>query len=171
MFDSTALLPPRTKRWAEAKVLADCINFKVISCASKHLPFFSDEGEAFEAEQGISPTHQICKIYLYVNESPRVLASFNRHLARFRELSNGWGIGEETFEFWAWFTKQSVSPPIFLPFVPPPSPNRTLSLLARIIPTLAYLLWGFPKVPSLRRFDGHRRSRRLSTALPSSPEQ
>ena len=30
MFGSTAILPPRTKRWAEAKVLADCINIKVI---------------------------------------------------------------------------------------------------------------------------------------------
>lgn len=29
MFGSTAILPPRTKRWAEAKVLADCIAFKV----------------------------------------------------------------------------------------------------------------------------------------------
>lgn len=29
MFGSTAILPPRTKRWAEAKVLADTINFKV----------------------------------------------------------------------------------------------------------------------------------------------
>lgn len=31
MFGSTAILPPRTKRWAEAKVLADCINLKVSS--------------------------------------------------------------------------------------------------------------------------------------------
>lgn len=29
MFGSTAILPPRTKRWAEAKVLADSINVKV----------------------------------------------------------------------------------------------------------------------------------------------
>jgi trafficking protein particle complex subunit 11 len=29
MFGSTATLPPRTKRWAEAKVLADCISVKV----------------------------------------------------------------------------------------------------------------------------------------------
>lgn len=29
MFGSTAMLPPRTKRWAEAKVLVDCINIKV----------------------------------------------------------------------------------------------------------------------------------------------
>ncbi|QRV97868.1 trafficking protein particle complex subunit 11 [Ceratobasidium sp. AG-Ba] len=28
MFGSTAILPPRTKRWAEAKVLADCITVK-----------------------------------------------------------------------------------------------------------------------------------------------
>jgi hypothetical protein len=31
MLRSTAILPPRTKRWAEAKVLADCINIKVHS--------------------------------------------------------------------------------------------------------------------------------------------
>lgn len=29
MFGSTAILPPRTKRWAEAKVLADCVAIKV----------------------------------------------------------------------------------------------------------------------------------------------
>lgn len=29
MFGSPAILPPRTKRWAEAKVLADTINIKV----------------------------------------------------------------------------------------------------------------------------------------------
>lgn len=29
MFGSVAILPPRTKRWAEAKVLADCIDVKV----------------------------------------------------------------------------------------------------------------------------------------------
>jgi hypothetical protein len=49
---------------------------------------------------------QICKIYLYANEPPRVLARFNRHVSRFHELSNGWGIGDETFEYWAWLTKQ-----------------------------------------------------------------
>jgi hypothetical protein len=30
MFGSPAILPPRTKRWAEAKVLADTINIKVL---------------------------------------------------------------------------------------------------------------------------------------------
>jgi len=34
MFGSTAILPPRTKRWAEAKVLADAINVKVRMYAS-----------------------------------------------------------------------------------------------------------------------------------------
>lgn len=31
MFSSAAMLPPRTKRWAEARVLADSISFKVKS--------------------------------------------------------------------------------------------------------------------------------------------
>jgi hypothetical protein len=35
MFQSTAILPPRTKRWAEAKVLADSISIKVgFTCPS-----------------------------------------------------------------------------------------------------------------------------------------
>lgn len=29
MFGSIVILPPRTKRWAEAKVLVDCMNIKV----------------------------------------------------------------------------------------------------------------------------------------------
>jgi hypothetical protein len=29
MFASTQVLPPRTKRWAEAKVLADCVAIRV----------------------------------------------------------------------------------------------------------------------------------------------
>ena len=29
MFASTQVLPPRTKRWAEAKVLADCVAMRV----------------------------------------------------------------------------------------------------------------------------------------------
>jgi len=29
MFSSTQILPPRTKRWAEAKVLADCVAIRV----------------------------------------------------------------------------------------------------------------------------------------------
>lgn len=76
MFNSTAVLPPRTKRWAEAKVLVDCINFK------------------------------ISKLYLYSNEPTRAMFQFNKHIHKFRELCNGWGIGDETYEFWAWLSKQ-----------------------------------------------------------------
>ncbi|KAG9008676.1 hypothetical protein FRB90_008778 [Tulasnella sp. 427] len=76
MFGSTAILPPRTKRWAEAKVLADCVATK------------------------------LTKLFLYHNEPHLALATFNRHLQKFSELSRGWGIGEETFEFWSWQARQ-----------------------------------------------------------------
>ncbi|KAB5589557.1 Glutathione transferase omega-1 [Ceratobasidium theobromae] len=76
MFGSTALLPPRTKRWAEAKVLADCVTVK------------------------------ICKFFLYHNLTHRALAHFNRHIHRFAELSRGWGIGDETYEYWSWMARQ-----------------------------------------------------------------
>lgn len=76
MFGSTAILPPRTKRWAEAKVLADCVAIK------------------------------LTKLFLYHNEPHLALATFNRHIQKFSELSRGWGIGEETFEFWSWQARQ-----------------------------------------------------------------
>ncbi|OCH86086.1 hypothetical protein OBBRIDRAFT_890731 [Obba rivulosa] len=76
MFGSTAILPPRTKRWSEARVLADCINVK------------------------------ICKLYLYNNEHSLALAHHNSHIRRFADFCRGWGVGEETFEFWAWLARQ-----------------------------------------------------------------
>ncbi|KAF8911521.1 Gryzun, putative trafficking through golgi-domain-containing protein [Gymnopilus junonius] len=76
MFGSTAILPPRTKRWAEAKVLADCINIKII------------------------------KLYLYNNEHALALSHHNAHIRVFGDFSRGWGIGEETFEFWSWVARQ-----------------------------------------------------------------
>ncbi|KAI9441462.1 Foie gras liver health family 1-domain-containing protein [Lactarius indigo] len=76
MFGSTAILPPRTKRWAEAKVLADCVNLK------------------------------ICKLYLYNNEHALALSQHTIHTRRFSDFSRGWGIGEETFEFWSWIARQ-----------------------------------------------------------------
>lgn len=76
MFNSPKLLPPRTKRWAEAKVLADSLAIK------------------------------ICKHHLYQGDTSRALAFFRRHLRRFEELSKSWGIGEETFEFWSWVARQ-----------------------------------------------------------------
>ncbi|ORY33796.1 Foie gras liver health family 1-domain-containing protein [Naematelia encephala] len=76
MFASTQMLPPRTKRWAEAKVLADCVAIR------------------------------ICRILLYEGEGPKALGPFFVHLKRFGDLSRGWGIGEETFEFWSWIARQ-----------------------------------------------------------------
>ncbi|THH12527.1 hypothetical protein EW146_g7608 [Bondarzewia mesenterica] len=76
MFGSTAILPPRTKRWAEAKVLADCINIK------------------------------ICKLFLYNNEHALALSQNNIHMRKFGDFSRGWGIGEETFEYWSWIARQ-----------------------------------------------------------------
>ncbi|KAJ2918543.1 hypothetical protein MD484_g1826, partial [Candolleomyces efflorescens] len=76
MFGSTAILPPRTKRWAEAKVLADCINIKIV------------------------------KLYLYNNEHALALSHHNTHIRQFSDFSRGWGIGEETYEFWSWVARQ-----------------------------------------------------------------
>ncbi|KAG2132301.1 Gryzun, putative trafficking through golgi-domain-containing protein [Suillus bovinus] len=76
MFGSTAILPPRTKRWAEAKVLADTMNVK------------------------------ITKLYLYNNEHSLALSQHNSHMRRFADFSRGWGIGEETFEYWSWMARQ-----------------------------------------------------------------
>ncbi|KDE06050.1 hypothetical protein MVLG_03604 [Microbotryum lychnidis-dioicae p1A1 Lamole] len=76
MFANSTLLPPRTKRWAEAKVLADCTSVKV------------------------------AKMHMYLSEPSLAVAQLNRHVATFRELSNTWGIGDKTFEFWSWQSKQ-----------------------------------------------------------------
>ncbi|KAG7449712.1 uncharacterized protein BT62DRAFT_1002032 [Guyanagaster necrorhizus] len=76
MFGSMSILPPRTKRWAEAKVLADCINIK------------------------------ITKLYLYNNEHSLALSHHTTHIRKFGDLSRGWGIGEETFEYWSWVARQ-----------------------------------------------------------------
>ncbi|KAI3619017.1 glutathione transferase omega-1 [Moniliophthora roreri] len=76
MFGSTIILPPRTKRWAEAKVLVDCINIK------------------------------ITKLYLYNNEHALALSHHNTHMRKFGDFSRGWGIGEETYEYWSWMARQ-----------------------------------------------------------------
>ncbi|KAN0081393.1 Foie gras liver health family 1 domain containing protein [Tylopilus felleus] len=74
-FGSIAILSPRTKRRAEAKVLADTINFKIM------------------------------KLYLYNNEHALALSHHNLHMRRFADFSHGWGIGEETFEYWSWMAR------------------------------------------------------------------
>ncbi|PWN30606.1 hypothetical protein BDZ90DRAFT_257681 [Jaminaea rosea] len=113
MLSSTVLLPPRTKRWAEAKVLSDTLSLR------------------------------ISKLYLYGEDSASALHQFRRHLARFSELSSGWGIGDATFEYWSWLGKQyrligalleqamksypgSPLPPISIPMHNPPLPGFLL---------------------------------------------
>ncbi len=97
MFSSTAILPPRTKRWAEAKVLVDCINVKVR--ATSDFFFLIDV---------IANESQIVKLYLYNNEHSLALSHHNSHIRQFSDFSRGWGIGEETFEFWSWMARQCV---------------------------------------------------------------
>lgn len=76
---SLAPLPARTKRWAEAKVLCDCINIKIV------------------------------KLFLYNNEHSLACAQHHSHVALFSEMSERrWGIGEGTFEFWSWVGRQCV---------------------------------------------------------------
>lgn len=43
---------------------------------------------------------------MYEGEGARVTAPFFVHVKRFSDLSRGWGIGEETFEFWSWIARQ-----------------------------------------------------------------
>lgn len=76
MLGNTMLLPPRTKRWAEAKVLSDALSIR------------------------------IARLHLYADDGTSALAQFKNHVARFVELSSGWGIGDATFEFWSWLAKQ-----------------------------------------------------------------
>lgn len=76
LLGSTMHLPPRTKRWAEAKVLADALSIR------------------------------ISKLHLYNDDGFKAKKQFEKHIHRFVELSTGWGIGEATFEFWSWLGKQ-----------------------------------------------------------------
>lgn len=73
---NTRVLAPRTRRWAEAKVLADTLSLKV------------------------------AKLLLYRQDTPAAVVQMRRHTRRFAELSTGWGIGVSTYEFWHWLAKQ-----------------------------------------------------------------
>ena len=72
LFSSTAILPPSTKRWTEARILADSLAYK------------------------------LCKLLLYLEEHSRVVHMFHAHNRRMAGLCNGWGLGRETPEYWAW---------------------------------------------------------------------
>ncbi|PKC06517.1 hypothetical protein RhiirA5_419462 [Rhizophagus irregularis] len=69
-------LPIRSKRWVEARILADTISLK------------------------------LCKLNLYVDSPSAALAQLNKHVSTFKDISNTRGIGEDTFEYWAWLSKQ-----------------------------------------------------------------
>ncbi|KAI8814094.1 Gryzun, putative trafficking through golgi-domain-containing protein [Cladochytrium replicatum] len=94
---ATALqgLIPYSARWEDARILADCINFK------------------------------ICKLYLYTDAPVPALAQFNRHILQFRNLPEFAGTASNSavdvsvagslvsqvprggsFEYWAWASKQ-----------------------------------------------------------------
>jgi trafficking protein particle complex subunit 11 len=77
LFSSTAVLPPRSKRWTEARVLADAIAYKV------------------------------CKLSLYLGDHTRVAQTFNAHNRRMEGLCNGWGLGLETAEYWGWLARKN----------------------------------------------------------------
>ncbi|KAI7879688.1 hypothetical protein K492DRAFT_216972 [Lichtheimia hyalospora FSU 10163] len=69
-------LPLRGKRWHEARTLIDCISFK------------------------------ICSFYLYMNEPVAALGQFNGHLHMMQTYCTTWGMGEQSFEYWTWLSKQ-----------------------------------------------------------------
>lgn len=94
MFGSHAILQPRTKRWAEAKVLADTLNLKV---SRSRIPLIMN----------LFASYQICKLFLYNAEHSLALSQHNSHIRRFCDLSTRvWGIGEDTFEYWSWLARQ-----------------------------------------------------------------
>ncbi|KAK2463095.1 hypothetical protein APHAL10511_004750 [Amanita phalloides] len=113
MFGSAVILPPRTKRWAEAKVLSDCINLK------------------------------IAKLYLYNNEHALALSHHSMHMRKFGDFSRGWGIGEETFEYWSWMARQyralaelleqGLRSTLKIPPYKPPALTGNASLVAAVI--------------------------------------
>ncbi|KAJ9095965.1 hypothetical protein QFC21_005327 [Naganishia friedmannii] len=103
IFGLKDALPPRTKRWLEAKVLADCI-------AIKASPFTRIAPERKPADphflSGAVWTAQICRLAFYRNDSAAALTFFHQHLSKFGDFSVAWGIGKNSFEFWSWLSRQ-----------------------------------------------------------------
>ncbi|KAI8069209.1 Gryzun, putative trafficking through golgi-domain-containing protein [Gongronella butleri] len=73
---ASPILAVHGHRWAEARQLADCLNIKIY------------------------------RIYLYTNDSASALAQLNGHLHMFQSYSSSWGMGEASFEYWLWLSKQ-----------------------------------------------------------------
>lgn len=92
----------RTKRWAEARVLADCIIVK------------------------------ICKMYLYAGNAEFAVQTYREHIRRLSGISaEKWSMDETSFEYWSWECKQhrifadllesAISAGFLLPAMPGPS--------------------------------------------------
>lgn len=110
----------RTKRWAEARVLADCIIVK------------------------------ICKMYLYAGNSELSVQTYREHIRRLSRISaEKWNMDESSFEYWSWESKQhkifadllesAISAGFQLPQTPAPAPVSTLQsrAIAQHVPAQA----------------------------------
>ncbi|KAK0539465.1 hypothetical protein OC834_000020 [Tilletia horrida] len=113
LLGDTRVLPPRTKRWAEAKALADSLVVRIargwlllgLEAHTFTVPVPPGEGSA-DAPPTPEKTRQV-QVHLPSREAwERALGVFRAHLKRFEELSNGWGMGESTGEWWSWVGKQ-----------------------------------------------------------------
>ncbi|KAL9940851.1 hypothetical protein V8E36_000339 [Tilletia maclaganii] len=113
LLGDTRVLPPRTKRWAEAKALADTLVIRIargwlllgLEAHTFTIPIPAGEGRA-DAPPTPEKTRPI-QVHLPSREAwERALGVFRAHLRRFEELSNGWGMGESTGEWWSWVGKQ-----------------------------------------------------------------
>ncbi|CAD7063066.1 unnamed protein product [Tilletia caries] len=114
LIGDTRVLPPRTKRWAEAKALADSLVIRIargwlllgLEAHTFTVPVPAGEGGDADAPPPPEKTKQI-QVHLPSREAwERALGVFRAHLKRFGELSNGWGMGESTGEWWSWVGKQ-----------------------------------------------------------------
>ncbi len=101
---STSAMPPRTKRWAEAKVLVDTVSIRI---SKLHLYAAALSVLAASREHpATNPAAHAQHIQAAKSSIAAAMAQFQKHIKRFTELSTGWGIGDATFEFWSWLAKQ-----------------------------------------------------------------
>lgn len=101
----------RTKRWAEARVLADCIVVK------------------------------ICKMYMYSGNAEYAVSTYHEHVRRLSRISAAkWSMGDTTFEYWSWESKQhrtfgdlleaAMGAGFQIPPIPGPTPGPPLQARA-----------------------------------------
>lgn len=101
----------RTKRWAEARVLADCLIVK------------------------------ISKMYLYSGNAEYAVLTHHHHVRRMSHISaSKWGMDQTSFEYWSWESKQhrifgdlieaAMGAGFKIPLVPGPMPGPPLQAKA-----------------------------------------